>query len=76
MKRLFLAGILALGFAGPALANHCPSDIRTIDAALRGNPDSEAKALRDEGAELHADGKHAESLEKLHEAMTILGIEH
>jgi len=76
MKRFLLAAALAVGFASPAFANHCPSDIRAIDAALNGNPNGEARTLRDEGAQLHADGKHAEALEKLHEAMTILGIEH
>lgn len=76
MKRLLIASILAVGFATPALAAHCPKDVKAIDAALASSPNAEAKSLRDKGAQLHADGKHAESLEALHEAMKILGIEH
>jgi len=76
MKRLLIAAILAVGFAGPALASHCPKDVKAIDAALASNMNSDAKALRDKGAQLHAEGKHKESLDALHAAMKILGIEH
>ena len=47
-----------------------------IDAALANNMNDEAKALRDQGAQLHADGRHDEALQALHEAMAMLGIEH
>ena len=76
MKRILLAAALAVGFAGPAFASHCPTDIQAIDAALANNMNDEAKALRDQGAQLHADGRHDEALQALHEAMTMLGIEH
>jgi len=76
MKRILLAAAFAVGFAGPALASHCPKDVQAIDAALASNMNGDAKALRDKGAQLHADGKHQESVEALHEAMKILGIEH
>ncbi len=76
MNRLLIAMVLVLGFANPAFAAHCPKDVQLIDAALASNPNGDAKALRDQGAQLHADGKHKESLDALHEAMKILGIEH
>jgi dihydrodipicolinate synthase/N-acetylneuraminate lyase len=76
MKRLFLASAIMLGFASPAFANHCPKDIKLIDAALAQQSNAEAKALRDKGEALHKAGKHAESLEALHQAMQILGLEH
>lgn len=76
MKRLLLATVLAVGFASPAFAAHCPKDVKLIDAALSSNPNADAKSLRDKGAQLHADGKHKESTDALHEAMKILGIEH
>lgn len=76
MKRLLIAAVLAVGFASPALASHCPKDVKAIDAVLASHPNAEAKALRDEGAQLHEQGKHKESLDALHAAMKILGIEH
>lgn len=76
MKRLFIAAALAAGFASPAVADHCPSDVQAIDAALAANANDEARALRDQGAQLHADGRHEEAVEALHRAMAMLGIEH
>ena len=35
MKRLILAAVVALAFATPALANHCPVYMKQIDEALR-----------------------------------------
>lgn len=76
MKRLFVATIFAFAFAGPAFAGHCPKDIQAIDAALAEQNNPEAKALRDEGQQLHEAGNHEESLAALHQAMDILGLEH
>lgn len=85
-KRLFLAAVLAVFVATPALAGHCPADVRAIDAAL-GNKSlaaawpkmllgvakmTEVKALRDKGAALHKAGKHKESTNTLAKAMRIL----
>lgn len=80
-RQLFASVILAL-FAVPALASHCPTDVKAIDAALEAGTTlgdeqlSEVKALRDQGDELHKAGKHGESVEALHKAMEMLGIEH
>ena len=60
---------------------HCPLDMKKIDAALAQGPSLSAselarvKTLRAEGEALHKSGKHGESVDKLGEAMRILGIE-
>jgi hypothetical protein len=80
MRTLVFIGVFA-AFATPALAGHCPVDVRAIDAALANNPTLSATelalvvALRDQGNALHP-GDHGGSLALLHQAMEILGIEH
>ena len=79
MKRLLIAAVLAAS-AGLALANHCPQEMKAIDAKLATNPklsDADAvkvKQLRSEGEALHKAGKHDDSLKALDEAKKILGI--
>ncbi|MDX1514128.1 MAG: hypothetical protein R3174_10345 [Gammaproteobacteria bacterium] len=83
MKSLSLSTLaLALALASaPALAAHCPKDMKKIDAALAANPsldESQMKAvkeLREAGEELHKSGKHTASVTVLAEAMRILGIQ-
>lgn len=75
-----VAAVLAL-VAFPALAGHCPKDVKKIDAAFSGGKVSAAnmtkvKALRDKGAGLHKSKQHGGSLEALHEALKIGGIKH
>lgn len=80
--RKVVFGMLCAVFALPAVAGHCPVDVKAIDAALAENPNlsetqlAEVKELRDQGEQLHNDGKHGESLDALHQAMEILGLEH
>ncbi len=84
MKNRFAAiAVIALiaGFSSPAFAGGCPKDMKAIDAALAKSPTlsaaqmSKVKALRAEGETLHkAGGSHKASLDKLGEAMAILGI--
>ncbi len=82
MKRLVLATALAVVFASPALAGHCPKDVKRIDAALAKKSTLTAeqidkvKALRDKGMRLHGAGRHGDSLGALHEAMRMLGVSH
>ncbi len=76
MKRLIIAAFVIFGFASPALAGHCPKDVKLIDAALATQSNAKAKALRDTGDGLHKSGTHKDSLAALHEAMEILGIKH
>ena len=83
-NRIAAIAVIALiaGFSSPAFAGHCPKDVKAIDAALAKSPTLSAaqmtnvKALRDEGETLHKTGKHKASLDKLHEAMKILGLKH
>ena len=68
-------------FSASALAGHCPTDAKAIDAALKmtkitDTQMSTVKALRDKGLAEHNGGKHGDSLKTLHEAMKILGIAH
>ena len=76
MRKLLVAAIVVFGFASPALAGHCPKDVRLIDAALAQTSNAKAKSLRDKGDALHKSGKHGDSLAALHEAMKILNIKH
>lgn len=64
-----------------ALANHCPKDMKKIDAALAAKPELSAadldqvKKLRAEGEALHKAGDHEKSIETLGKALKILKIE-
>lgn len=69
--------LVSLFLSGTALAHQCPSLIHKIDAQLENTKlDSSAlsdvRQLRDEGAELHRQGKHSESVEVLNEALDTL----
>ena len=71
---------VAMAFATPAFAFHCPADMAKIDAALPTASLSaadltEVKALRATGGQQHAAGNHAESIKTLAKAMKILEIE-
>jgi len=78
LRTKIFAAAFALA-ALPALANHCPKDMAAIDEALSKDPKlsqeqlAEVKKLRAEGEELHKAGKHAESVDKLGQALKILG---
>ena len=78
MKKLLLTLGLA-ACAGLAWAHNCPNEMKAIDAKLAGAKLNEAdaakvKQLRAEGEAAHKAGKHDESMKKLGEAKTILGI--
>lgn len=80
MKIRMLVAAAALVFAGTALANHCPMDMKAIDEALSKKPElsseqlAEVKKYRAEGEALHKAGKHKESVETLDKAKKILKI--
>jgi hypothetical protein len=67
--------------AAPALAFHCPLDMKKIDEALAAEPQlseaqlAEVSSLRAEGETLHQAGKHQEAVDTLAKAMEILGIQ-
>jgi hypothetical protein len=83
IKRIFVvAAAAAAVISTPALASHCPLDVKAVGDALATNASlsadlkSEAQSLMDKGAKQHADGDHSGSIETLHKARHILGIDH
>ncbi len=77
IKRIVLASALAIAFATPALAGHCPADVKAIDNALAkmSVPKAqmpEVKALRDQGDAEHKAGKHGASVNTLAKAMRLI----
>ncbi|HEX9568845.1 MAG TPA: hypothetical protein VIG92_07635 [Rhodospirillales bacterium] len=77
IKRILTAAAVLALMATPAFASQCPKDMKSIDAALAagkgGNMMDKVKALRAEGEALHKAGKHKESVEKLAEALKLIG---
>jgi len=74
---LTTAGFLSV----PALAAHCPKDVKVIDATMKTAKLSTAqmakvKSLRDDGDKQHKAGQHGASIKSLHEALGILGKSH
>ncbi len=83
IRRISLAlvvAVFATGFLGaPALAGHCPRDVKKITAVLSkmsGKKMSMAKDAAAKGLALHKARKHGESIKVLHAAMKDLGITH
>jgi hypothetical protein len=79
IKRSFIVAAVLVGFAAPALAGHCPVDVKKLEAAmpnLKGAELALAKEAAAKGAELHAAGKHGESLKVMHAALKKLGLDH
>lgn len=76
IRTLVLAALMAV--AAPAMAAHCPQDMKQIDDFLATKPQlsegdlATVKKLRAEGEALHKAGKHGESVGKLDEALKIL----
>ena len=77
IKRILTAAAVLALMATPAFASQCPKDMKSIDAALAagkgGNMMDKVKALRAEGEALHKAGKHKESVEKLAQALKLIG---
>ncbi len=79
IKRTLIAAAVLVAFAGPALAGHCPADVKKLEAAMPNLKSAQlalAKEAAAKGAELHAAGKHGESLQVLEKALKELGIDH
>ena len=82
MKRYYQTLSIAalLAFSLPAFAASCPRDMKAIDAAMAaGTSLSDAdmarvKELRASGEAKHKSGRHGESVQDLHQAMKLLGI--
>lgn len=72
--RYIAALLFTAFFASAAVANQCPALVSQVDQQLQSAQiDSETKAsikaLRDKGEALHNQGKHAESVKVLKEAL-------
>ena len=80
IKKLFLAVVIAGSFISvPALAGHCPKDVKLINAAMSSMAEgkmSMAKEAATKGLALHKSGSHGESIKILHAAMKSLGLKH
>ncbi len=83
IRRILLAAVVAVFATGilstPALAAHCPKDVKKINAAMSKMSDknmSMAKDAATKGLALHKAKKHGESIKVLHAAMKDLGIKH
>lgn len=80
LKKTLIICTLSL-FSLPALAFHCPKDMKKIDAALAAGPQlsqaqlQEVTRLRSLGEEYHKSGDHQRSVEVLGQAMQILEIQ-
>ena len=75
-----LAGGVLLGLSAPAFAFQCPTDMAKIDEALQtaelsAEQQQRVQELRAEGARLHEEGRHQESVDTLAQAKDIVGIE-
>ena len=81
MKSILVAAAVVVAMTSPALAKHCPRDVKIIDQSLPKATGlsklqiTEVKALRDKGDALHKSGNHGESIKVLHQAIKILGVE-
>ncbi len=80
MKTILVAAAVVIAMTTPALAKHCPKDVKIIDQSLpkatglNKTQMTEVKALRDKGAALHKSKKHGDAIEALHAALKILGV--
>ncbi len=81
LRPVVAAAVLTL-VATPALAFHCPTHVKEIDAALAKNPPVTAmqkgwvEELRTAGDSLHSGGQHYAAVAALHKAMDILSLDH
>ena len=83
IKRTLSAAVVAVSataFLGaPALAAHCPKDVKLITAAMSKMDDKKMSMAKDaaaKGLALHKAGNHGEAIKVLHEAMEANGIKH
>jgi len=77
IARSLIAAALLVAFSAPALAFHCPADVKAIDNALSKSSLSAAQKtevmkLRDKGEAQHKAGNHQDSVNTLAEAMRII----
>ena len=73
-----VVAVFATGFlSAPALAEHCPKDVKKINAALAKMSDMKMPMMENaaaKGLALHQSCKHEEAIKVVHQAMEALGI--
>ena len=77
LGRSLLVATLLAAFSAPALAFHCPADVKAIDNALPKSSLSKAQKaevtkLRNEGEAQHNAGNHREAVDLLAKAMRMI----
>jgi hypothetical protein len=77
LSSLLLTLAIALTLSMPAFASSCPKIMKEIDAKVvsmkvMGDKAAKINALRVKGEQLHKEGKHAESVATLNEALAML----
>ena len=77
ITRSLIAAAILVVFSAPALAFHCPADVKAIDNALPKSSltpaqKTEVMKLRDEGEAQHNAGKHKDAVDTLAKAMRII----
>ena len=77
ITRSLIAAAILVVFSAPALAFHCPADVKAIDNALPKSSltaaqKTEVMKLRDEGEAQHNAGKHKDAVNTLAKAMRII----
>ncbi len=77
ISRSLIGAVALMVFSAPALAFHCPADVKAINNALpkanlSAKQKEEVEMLRDEGEAQHKAGNHAGSVKTLAEAMRII----
>ncbi len=83
IRRTLLAvvgAVFATGFlSAPALAGHCPKDVKLINAAMSKMDDKKMSMAKDaaaEGLALHKAKKHGDAIKVLQAAMDKYGVKH
>ncbi len=77
ITRSLIAAAILVAFSVPALAFHCPADVKAIDNALPKSSltaaqKTEVMKLRDEGEAQHNAGQPQDSVNTLAKAMRII----
>lgn len=78
IARSLLAAVFVVAVSMPALAFHCPADVKAIDAALGKSTSlsaaqkADVKTLRDQGETQHKAGQHQEAVNTLSKAMRMI----
>jgi len=76
MMAVVVAAVVAVLFAGPALAFQCPKLIAELNTETGNRVDAASNNAKDKAAEaqkLHAEGKHAESVKAAKEGLAMIG---